>query len=239
MQNYKGKTMKKPIIGIPAKQPEINSKDLWRRMEVVDDIRYLITKHGGISIMLLPSENTMDFNQSDLGDDTVLSDEEIADLHRQVDLCDGIVLQGGLYSCEYEVEIARYALKKDIPIIGICAGFNNILRAIGSNVYEDDNRYHNRYDKDYRHPIKVIKGTKLYDIIGSEEYEVNSLHTMMADFERVEPYATISAYDNDIVEAFELDNKKYVLAIKWHPEIMKDEEYADRLFGSFIKACTD
>ena len=112
MQNYKGKTMKKPIIGIPAKQPEINSKDLWRRMEVVDDIRYLITKHGGISIMLLPSENTMDFNQSDLGDDTVLSDEEIADLHRQVDLCDGIVLQGGLYSCEFEVEIARYALKK-------------------------------------------------------------------------------------------------------------------------------
>ena len=59
---------------------------------------------------------------------------------------------------------------------------------------------------------------------------------MMADFERVEPYATISAYDNDIVEAFELDNKKYVLAIKWHPEIMKDEEYVDRLFGSFVQA---
>ena len=231
--------MRKPIIGIPSKQPEPDKNDLWHRMEVVDDIRYLISKHGGISIMLLPTEKTMDFNQSDSGDDTILTAQEIADLQRQADLCDGIILQGGLYSCQYEVEIARYALKKDMPIIGICAGFNNILRALGGNVYEDDNRYHNRYDKDYRHPIKVVKNTRLYEIIGMEDYEVNSLHTMMADIDRVRPYATISAYDKDIVEAFEVDDKKFVLAVKWHPEIMKDEEYVDRLFASFIEASSD
>ena len=231
--------MRKPIIGIPSKQPEPDKNDLWHRMEVVDDIRYLITRHGGISIMLLPTENTMDFNQTDSGDDTILTKQEIADLQRQVDLCDGIILQGGLYSCQYEVEIARYALDKDMPIIGICAGFNNILRALGGNVYEDDNRYHNRYDKDYRHSIKVVKNTRLYEIIGKQDYEVNSLHTMMADIDRVSPYATISAYDKDIVEAFEVDDKKFVVAIKWHPEIMKDEEYVDRLFASFIEACRD
>ena len=231
--------MNKPIIGIPAKQAEIDKNDLWRRMEVVDDIRYLVSKHKGISIMLLPSELTMDFNQNDTGDNTILNAEEKADLHKQVDLCDGIILQGGLYSCEFEVEIARYALSKDMPILGICAGFNNILRALGSNVYEDNNKYHNVYDKDYRHPIKINRNTKLYEIIGKDEYEVNSLHTMMADFNRVEPYATISAYNGDLVEAFELDDKKFVLALKWHPEIMKDEEYVDRLFKSFIDACKD
>ena len=100
--------MRKPIIGIPSKIVTRNVRnDLWRRQEVVDEIRYLIIKHGGIAIMLMPSELTYEFNQSDLGDPKVLSQEEIEDLHRQVDLCDGIILQGGEFSCAYEVEIAK------------------------------------------------------------------------------------------------------------------------------------
>ena len=230
--------MKKPIIGIPSKQPVPVEEDLWHRMEVVDELRYLVTKYGGITIMLLPSEQTMEFNQSDCGDDTVLTEEEISDLHRQVDLCDGIILQGGLYSCSYEVEIARYALEKDLPLLGICAGFNNILRALGSNVYEDETDSHNHYDRDYRHPIRVVKDTLLYDFIQQEEYQVNSLHTMMAKKEMVEPYARICAYDQDgLVESFEVPGKRFVLGVKWHPELMMDEEYTDKLFQAFMEAC--
>ena len=91
--------MKKPIIGIPCKVRERDKTDLWHRMEVVDELRVLVIEHGGIVIMLMPSEDTFDFNQSDLGDPKQLSAEEIEDLHAQVDLCDGILLQGGLYSC--------------------------------------------------------------------------------------------------------------------------------------------
>ena len=89
-----------------------------------------------------------------------LSEEEKDDLHRQVDLCDGIILQGGDYSYAYEEEIARYALEKDIPIFGICAGFNNILRALGSNVYEDKRGRHAVYDRNYRHHIRIEKDSK-------------------------------------------------------------------------------
>ena len=108
--------MKKPVIGIPSKIQNHQEGDLWHRQEVVDELRYLIVRHGGIGIVLMPTEETMQFNESDLGDDKVLSKEEIEDLHAQVDLCDGIILQGGLYSCAYEVEIAKYALEKDMPI---------------------------------------------------------------------------------------------------------------------------
>lgn len=230
--------MKKPIIGIPSKQPDPLEGDLWHRMEVVDELRYLVTKYGGITVMLLPTERTMDFNRNDYGDPTILTEEEINDLHAQVDLCDGIIMQGGLYSCQYEVEIARYALEKDLPLIGICAGFNNILRALGSNVYEDPAFSHNHYVKDYRHDIDVVEGTKLYELIGQKEYRVNSMHTMMADRARVEPYARISAFDRDgLVEAFEVEDKKFVLGMKWHPELMQDEEYVDRLFTEYIEAC--
>lgn len=227
--------MKKPVIGIPSKQPDRIKTDLWHRMEIVDELRYLVVKYGGIAIMLLPTEETMEFNQTDTGDNKILSKQEIDDLHAQVGLCDGIILQGGLYSCQYEVEIAKYALEKDIPLLGICAGFNNMLRALGSNVYEDENGSHNHYSKDYRHTIKVVENTKLYEFINQKEYAVNSLHTMMATKDMVELYALISAYSSDgYVEAFEVKNKKFALAVKWHPELMMDEQYTDKLFKEFI-----
>lgn len=230
--------MKKPIIGIVSKQRRKDENDLWNRMELVDELRYLVLKHGGIALMLLPSELTMEFNQSDLGDDKKLSDEEKADLYRQVDLCDGIILQGGDYSCSYEVEIAKYALQKDMPILGICAGFNNILRALGSNIYEDKSKSHSHYDKDYRHNIGIVKDSRLYELIGSDTYKVNSLHTMIADKDMVEPYAKISACSDDgLVECFELEDKKFVMGVKWHPELMMDEKYVDKLFSQYIDAC--
>ncbi len=230
--------MKKPIIGIPSKiQNRRVGNDLWRRQEVVDELRYLVIEHGGIAVMLMPSELTYEFNQSDLGDPKILSEEEIADLHAQADLCDGIILQGGDYSCAYEVEIAKYALEKDMPMIGICAGFNNILRALGSNVCEDQTKSHAVYDRSYRHPITVVKGTKLHDFIGQEEYQVNSLHTMIADRERVEPYAKIAAYSYDgLVECYEVPEKKFVIGFKWHPELM-DDPCADKAFEAFLRAC--
>ena len=232
--------MKKPIIGIPCKVREHDQGDLWHRMEVVDEIRVLVIEHGGIAVMLMPSEDTFDFNQSDLGDPKQLSEEEISDLHAQVDLCDGIILQGGLYSCAYEVEIARYALEKDIPLMGICAGFNNILRALGSNIREDLTKRHSIYSKDYRHDIEIVKDTPMYEIIGSKEYRVNSLHTMIADRDKVEGYGRINAVSDDgLVECFDVPEKRFVLAIKWHPEIMAEEEYVHRLFDRYLKACKE
>ena len=126
----------------------------------------------------------------------------------------------------------------DKPLIGICAGFNNILRAIGTDVIEDKNKSHDIYDKEYRHKVSIIKGTKIFDLIEKEEYSVNSIHSMIAPKEKVEKYARISAisYD-DLVECFELDNKKFVIGIKWHPELMLDDEFPNKLFKEFISKC--
>ncbi len=230
--------MKKPIIGIVGKVTLHKEEDLWHRVEVVDEIRLLVTKYGGISIMILPTEDTLSFNQTDTGDDTVLTREQLEDLYTQMALCDGFILQGGDVSCAFEVEVAKKAIEEDKPVLGICAGFNNILRALGSNTYEDEGGGHSHYDKDYRHHISVVKGTRLYEIIGSEDYEVNSFHTMLAAKEMVEPYAKISSFSDDgLVESFELEDKKFVTAVKWHPEQMMDEEYAAGLFKEFLKNC--
>ena len=230
--------MKRPIIGIIGKVQPQYGEDIWHRIDEVDEIRYLIVKNGGTAIMLLPTEITLKFNDNDIEYNTVLSDEEKNELYRQIDLCDGFILQGGLYSANYEIEMAKKIIELDKPLIGICAGFNNILRAIGTDVIEDKTKSHDIYDKEYRHEISIIKGTKLFDLVKKEKYNVKSIHSMIAPKGNVEKYARISAisYDN-LVESFELDNKKFVMGIKWHPELMLEDEFSDKLFKKFISKC--
>ena len=232
--------MRKPIIGIIGKVQPQYEEDIWHRIDEVDEIRYLIVRNGGTAIMLLPTEETLKFSDNDIKDNTILSTEEKNELYRQIDLCDGFILQGGLYSASYEIEMAKKIIELDKPLIGICAGFNNILRALGTDVIEDKTKSHDIYDKDYRHKISVIKGTKLYDLINKEEYRVNSIHSMIAPKENVEKYAKISAvsYD-DLVECFELDNKKFIMGIKWHPELMLEDEFPNKLFNEFISKCNN
>ena len=230
--------MRRPIIGIIGKVQPQHGKDIWHRIDEVDELRYLIVKNGGIAIMLLPTEATLTFNDNDVKDDTILSDEEKNELYRQIDLCDGFVLQGGLYSSNYEIEMAKRIIQLDKPLIGICAGFNNILRALGIDVIEDKTKSHDIYDKNYRHEVTVIKGTKLYNLLNKDKYSVNSIHTMIAPKEKVENYAEISSISYDgLVESFELNNKKFVIGIKWHPELMLEDEFTKNIFKKFIEEC--
>ena len=230
--------MRKPIIGIIGKVQPQYGEDIWHRIDEVDEIRYLIVKNGGTAIMLLPTEETLKFNDNDIKDDTVLNEEELNELYRQIDLCDGFILQGGLYSSNYEIEIAKRIIELDKPLIGICAEFNNILRALGTDVIEDKTKSHDIYDKNYRHKVTLMRGTKLYNLVNKDTYNVNSIHTMIAPKEKVENYAEISSISYDgLVESFELNNKKFVIGIKWHPELMLEDEFTKNLFKEFIEKC--
>lgn len=48
----------------------------------------------------------------------------------------------------------------------------------------------------------------------------------------------IVAHDsNGFVEAVELKNKIFCLGVKWHPEIMENDEIMKNIFKEFIKSC--
>lgn len=231
---------KKPIIGIVGKYQGKWGEDIWNKVDIADEIRYLVVENDGIAISLLSAEKTLEFNKNDIKDEKELSKEEIEDLYRQIELCDGFVLQGGLYSCNYEIEIAKKVLELNKPLIGICAGFNNILRALGTDVMLDESKSHDHYDVNYRHKINILKDNKLHDIIRGECIEVNSIHSMIATKEMVEPYAKVTSFSEDgLVESFEVPNKKFVLGIKWHPELMLEEEYVHRIFKEFVDKCKE
>ena len=189
---------KKPIIGIIGKAVPYNEEYLWHQITCYDEIRYLVVKNGGIAIELLPTQDILDFTDvesdyTNLQEKNILTDEELEDLDTQIQLCDGFILQGGVYSLKYEVEIAKKVLKLNKPLIGICAGFNNILRALGTDVILDETRSHDFFDINYRHKVNIQKDTMLYNLIGEEVIEVNSIHSMIAPKEAVEPFAKISS----------------------------------------------
>lgn len=61
---------------------------------------------------------------------------------------------------------------------------------------------------------------------------------MIAPREKVEGFAKISSISYDgLVESFELEDKKFVLGIKWHPELMLEESFTQNLFKEFINSC--
>lgn len=223
----------KPVIGIVGK-PSMGT-DMWRYMEIVDDIRLALLKNHALAVGILPTEERLDFKTDENLDAHTLSNTEKNDFLTILKKLDGVVLEGGLVSNQYEEEIAKLCIEKDIPILGICSGFNNLVRALGGTVHIDSNTFHNQFGARIAHTVKIAEGSKLFDILKKTEVNVNSIHTCIANVDEVEGYKIVATCPLDnTVEAIELADKKFVMGIKWHPELM---ESMNPIFAEFVKAC--
>ncbi len=228
----------KPLIGIVSKPNIFCDQELFTQQVVYDGVRNAVLKNGGLAIGILPTKTSNKFCNSDENiDGTYFNEIELNDLYSLIDKCDGIIIQGGLSSDDYEIKAAKYAIDNDIPILGICAGFNNIIRAMDGNVFCMGNTIHNTEDGSLVHKNIIKENTLLYDILKTNEVSVNSIHTMFAKEDNIKNLE-ISAYSDDgYVEAVELKNKKFCLGVKWHPELMADNDDMNRIFEHFIEVC--
>lgn len=233
----------KSIIGVVAK-PLLNKqmkRNLWDRLVINDSFRHLIVNNGGIPIGIIPNRYYMNSDTDNYIE--VLTNKDKQDLLQTIKLCDGIVLQGGLTSDTYEIEIVKYAIENNIPIIGICAGFNNIARALNLNIIKKQKlkAKHNVYNKKYRHDVYINKNHFLFEVFNKDKYKVNSLHSMFLNINDVNNQIDILATSKDDtlneinIEAFTVKNTKFCLAIKWHPELMLEDIETNNLFKKFIE----
>lgn len=244
----------KPLIGIVSKlQSDIEfPDDVWVKGVIIDDIRDAVCRRGCAAVGILPSfpKEKYNYDETDAVFTDNLSDDEKADLDRILSQCDGLILQGGMYGDFYELYVARYAISHNIPIMGICAGFNTLARAAGSNIVPFSELglpqdRHDVYDRSFRHIVDVVKGTEVFDIFGEEKFPVNSFHTKLLDMSFAESHPSdivINATITDrlengdtvtTVEAFTVKNTKYAIGYKWHPEVM-DAEHKDKVFDRFV-----
>lgn len=146
-----------------------------------------------------------------------------------------------------EIALAKAALKKKMPIFGICRGIQLLNIVLGGNLYQDiDDQYENdsilhqqkaeRYEAS--HYVTIFSESLLYKIIGDDRIAVNSLHHQA--LKDVPSGLSISAKASDgIIEAMELKDYPFCIAVQWHPEEMAvvGNEHAKALFTAFMEAC--
>lgn len=240
LEECKMQSCKKTLIGIVVK-PLLNKQlksTLWQRLVINDEIRQLVVSSGGIPIGIMPKTFAGNANISNVIE--TINNEEKEFLFASLDMLDGIILQGGFTSDTYEVEIVKYAINKNKPIIGICAGFNNIARAMDIPVIKKNelSGIHNVYDSAYRHEININKNHSLYSLFNTEIAHVNSLHCMFVENNNLPTSIEVLATSPDgNVEAFTVKNTKFCMAIKWHPELMMDSQGTINIFEYFIEMC--
>ncbi len=145
-----------------------------------------------------------------------------------IEKCDGIILPGGKVSHELDFKIVKYLYNTDKPTLGICLGMQLMGKAFNNNITIPIHNHQN--GGNYSHFIKIDKDTLLYDIIGKESIEVNSLHSFCIPDTKL----NVSARSDDaIIEAIEDKRKKFFLGVQWHPELL-DDKNTDKLFNYFI-----
>lgn len=197
----------KKIVGIIGRQKTVNERDyLVFYQELVSQIY----NHNCLPLGILLNYKTKDYKYF-------------------IDMCDGIILEGGSDEHEIDSDIVKYIYNKNIPVLGICLGMQMMGKAMNGNISNIGNLNHEKMDQ-YVHSITINKNSKLSDIINKEKIMVNSRH---ADNVTNTDLFISAISDDGIIEAVEDKNKRYFVGVEWHPESINDEN-SENLFTSFF-----
>ncbi len=131
----------------------------------------------------------------------------------------------------FELELIDRALYRGIPLLGICRGAQliNVSRG-GSLLLDVEANGYSSHRKlasgDRRHAVHVDPTSRLHEIVGAMEGEVNSSHHQAIDTPG-EGLRVVARSAEGVVEALEWERpaqRPFLLLVQWHPERMQDVE---------------
>jgi len=170
---------------------------------------------------------------------------------------DGLVLPGGadIDPAEYgeavngseppnlaldqlELTAARWVLEQDLPLLGICLGQQVLNVALGGSLVQhmEGNAPDGPRDT-LHHRLHVESGSMLSGVLGGTEFEVNSHHHQAIKRPGTGVVPVAWAEDGTI-EGIECPDRRWVMAVQFHPEDLVNHAASQRLFSAFIAACT-
>jgi putative glutamine amidotransferase len=131
------------------------------------------------------------------------------------------------------------ALKRRIPLLGICRGAQMINIVHGGTLHADMYEVHEMAPRMHtvlpRKLVRLDKTSRLYGIVRCEECRVNALHHQSVA--RVGRGLRVVGRDEyGIVQALEGDADHFVVGVQWHPEFLVFDRGHQGLFRALIRA---
>ena len=239
--------MARPVIGI-CSTLEKARWSVWDLDAALLPMNYVhqVQSAGGMVLLLPPDERLVE------------------DPEEMLTLIDGLILAGGAdidpaaYGAEpgphtvdtvperdrFEIALARGAIERDIPLLGICRGMQLINVACGGTLIQhlpdrfghgEHRRVVGSFDGS-EHDVRLIDGTVAHAAAAGETvHATKSHHHQGVDCLGAGLVISgVSALEDDLAEAIEMPDKSFVLGVQWHPEA--DEE--STVIGALVAAAT-
>jgi len=158
------------------------------------------------------------------------------ELLEQIKDLSGFILPGGDMVSEIDLFIIDYCFKHDIPLLGICLGMQEIGFYFDNKIISKlSNDSHFDMDKPYIHSIYLTPNGHLCNLLNLNKINVNSRHHYHIN---ENDNFFIEAKCNDVIEAIKVKNKKYILGLQFHPELMYSfDNNAKLIFQDFFRIC--
>jgi putative glutamine amidotransferase len=141
-----------------------------------------------------------------------------------------------------EIELVHQAIERNLPFLGICRGLQVVNVALGGTLYTHlpdqlpGVLEHSNDDRDGLHHTVVLESdSRLAGIFGTTSLAVNSLHHQ--GIKDLAPKLHAAAHSPDgLVEAVELTDHPFGLAVQWHPEELQRLDEQKAIFKALILA---
>jgi putative glutamine amidotransferase len=143
-----------------------------------------------------------------------------------------------------ELKMLNAAAEDGKPFLGICRGCQVMNVALGGTLYTHiqdqlpkalDHSYPGNMRTVLVHEVKIEEGTLIAEIMGEPILKVNSLHHQ--GLKDIAPSLRVTGVAPDgLVEAVELPDHPFGIAVQWHPEWLTDQESTRNLFIKFVEA---
>jgi putative glutamine amidotransferase len=213
-----------PVIGISGALEQARWGS-WDSLVVLSPRNYslAVQRAGAIALILPPDESVA------------------ADPDPLLDLLDGLLLAGGSdvnpasYGADphpetqpasierdrFEIALARAAVARDIPVLGVCRGMQIFNVAFGGTLDQDIanlNVHRHTPGAFHDHEVVLESGSRAARATGAERLWVKSHHHQGVRELGDGLIVTGRAVEDDLIEAIELPERQLALGLLWHPE---------------------
>jgi len=152
---------------------------------------------------------------------------------------------------EFEIDLARRAMERDLPILAVCRGAQVLNVAAGGTLVQDiptavtsDLAHSVKEPKDsIAHEIRIAADTRLHAALGgamdaSSTCGVNSRHHQSVGKLGHEMVASATAEDG-VIEGIEVPYRSFCVGVQWHPENFWRTGEFKPLFDAFVAAARE